>query len=113
MQSGVEAVIPLRTARGQYLYLVVTEQNGKDNPVGEGEHIYINGTGASGADGKRDDPNESAWTSPVSFVQTAPAGPEAPTFVWSKNSSVYHDPNCFVVPAIGAANRREGPTPAG
>lgn len=47
--------------------------------------------------------------SPIWFVQTAAPGPEAATFVWSKNSSVYHDLGCFLVPTIGAANRREGP----
>ena len=104
MQDGQEAVIPFRAARGQYLYLVVTEQNGKDNLVGDGEDILLNGTGASGADGKRDDPNDSAWTSPIWFVQTGTPAPAASTFVWSKNSSIYHDPNCFVVPTIGAAN---------
>jgi hypothetical protein len=113
LQSGQEVTIPFHAARGQYLYLVVTEQSGKDNLIGDGEDIHVNGTGASGADGKRDDPNDSAWTAPIWFVQTGSPAPAPSTFVWSKNSSMYHDPTCFVVPTIGSANRREGPAPAG
>ena len=40
-------------------------------------------------------------------------GSSAERFVWSKNSALFHDPDCFVVKRIGAANRREGPAPDG
>jgi len=107
--SGTLKKIPLSVQRGQYVYIQVTEQKGKDNLVGEGDDIFINATGASGHDGKRDNPNDSAWTSPVWFG-TAPTGG---MFVWSVNSSKYHDPNCWAIESIGAANRRTGPAPAG
>jgi hypothetical protein len=84
----------------RYLYLRILEQGGKDNPKGDGDD--------SDGDGNRDDLDDSAWTSPIWFG-TAPAG----TFVWSINSSVYHDANCWAVKSIGAANRREGPAPDG
>lgn len=52
---------------GEYIYIQVTEQNGKDNPVGDGEDVFHNSTGAPGADGNRDDMNDSAWTTPIWF----------------------------------------------
>ena len=99
-QTGQELNIPFTAGKGKYLYLHVKEQGGKDNPVGDGDDLD--------GDGKRDDLNDSAWTSPVWFdlVQVA-------TFVWSKNSDKYHEPNCWAVKNIGAANRREGPAPEG
>jgi len=51
------------------IYFVVTEQNGKDNPLGDGDDTQINATGKEGTDGKRDDLNDSAWTSPIWFVK--------------------------------------------
>lgn len=52
---------------GEYFYLIVSEQNGRDNLVGDGDDEVNNATGEHGADGLRDDPNHSAWTSPVWF----------------------------------------------
>lgn len=54
---------------GEYIYIRVTEENGKDNPVGEGDDEFNNRTGHSGPDGKRDDMNDSAWTAPIWFVK--------------------------------------------
>lgn len=100
VQSNQQTVIPFMAARGRYLYLRILEQGGKDNPIGDGDD--------SDGDGKRDDLDDSAWTSPIWFGADPPA-----TFVWSVNSSVYHDANCWAVKSIGAANRREGPAPDG
>jgi hypothetical protein len=106
--SGAQLSIPFMAARGRYVYIHVREQGGKDNLLGDGEDTVQNATGDEGSDGKRDDQNDSAWTSPVWFS----AG-QAPTalFVWSKSSEIYHDANCFAVKAIGAANRRDGAAP--
>lgn len=104
--SGSQVTIPFMAARGRYVYLHVREQGGKDNLVGDGEDSELNATGDSGSDGKRDDQNDSAWTSPIWFG-AAPAV----LFVWSKNSEVYHDASCWAVSSIGAANRREGTSP--
>lgn len=105
--ANVEKRIPLHVASGQYLYVQVTEEGGKDNPIGDGEDEINNDTGQPGADGKRDVLNDSAWTTPIWFT-SAQAGPK---FIWSKNSNVYHDAICWVVPSIGQANRREGNSP--
>ncbi len=101
--SGSLVTIPFMAARGRYVYLHVREQGGKDNLIGDGEDSEQNATGDTGSDGKRDDQNDSAWTSPVWFGAAPPA-----IFVWSKNSDIYHDANCWAVKSIGAANRREG-----
>lgn len=58
-------IVPV--AAGEYFYIVVTEQGGKDNPVGDGEDDFDNDSGATGADGRRDDMNDSAWTTPIWF----------------------------------------------
>ena len=97
--------IPLEVEGGQYVYVRVTEENGQDNPIGQGEDVLNNDTDDLEADGKRDDLNDSAWTSPIWF--------ESQVFVWSKNSDLYHDPDCWAVSRIGAANRRSGAAPAG
>ena len=52
---------------GEYFYLVITEQNGKDNAEGDGADEFNNETGEEGADGKRDDMNDHAWTTPIWF----------------------------------------------
>ena len=52
---------------GEYIYLQVTEQNGKDNPVGDGVDVFDTSSGAAGSDGNRDDMNDSAWTTPIWF----------------------------------------------
>ena len=52
---------------GEYIYVKVTEQDGKDNPVGDGVDEFINETGAVGSDGQRDDMNDRAWTTPIWF----------------------------------------------
>jgi hypothetical protein len=52
---------------GEYCYLVITEQNGKDNAKGEGVDEIDNETGEPHADGKRDDMNDRAWTAPIWF----------------------------------------------
>ena len=103
--SGAVERIPLAVEGGQYVYIRVTEENGQDNLIGEGEDVVNNDTGDLEADGKRDDSNDSAWTSPIWF--------ESQVFVWSKNSDLYHDPDCWAVSRIGAANRRSGAAPAG
>ena len=66
---------------------------------------FDNTTGAPGADGLRDDMNDSAWTSPIWFVG------QQLSFIWSISSNLYHDVRCWAVERIGAANRREGATP--
>ncbi len=104
--SAAQVSIPFMAARGRYVYLHVRELDGKDNPIGDGEDSVDNTTGITGSDGKRDDLGDSAWTSPVWFGAAPPA-----VFVWSKNSDVYHDANCWAVKSIGAANRREGAAP--
>lgn len=73
--------------------------------MGDGEDSVRNTTGTGSTDGKRDDLNDSAWTAPVWFA--APPG----DFVWSKNSGLYHDADCFVVANIASANRQSGPAP--
>ncbi len=54
---------------GDYVFIKVTEENGKDNPEGDGEDEFDNETGDLVADGKRDDMNDSAWTTPIWFVE--------------------------------------------
>lgn len=110
--SGQMRTIPVVVSPGQYIYISVTEQSGKDNPVGDGEDVQNNQTGQPGADGARDDMNDAAWTSPVWFVK-ADQPPVAAEFIWSVNSNLYHDPDCWAVKTIGAANKRSGPAPAG
>lgn len=47
---------------GEYIFLEVTEQEGKDNPVGDGideEEPFS----------QRDNLNDSAWTSPIWFTR--------------------------------------------
>ncbi|MCZ6652072.1 MAG: CehA/McbA family metallohydrolase [Planctomycetota bacterium] len=85
---------------GEYIFIQVTEEGGKDNPIGDGEDDEL-------PEG-RDDLNDSAWTTPVWFTAHSDTN-----FVWSRNSSLYHDHNCWAVQRIGAANRREGPSPSG
>jgi hypothetical protein len=110
VQDGVATQVPMTVTAGEYLFLEVSELKGKDNPVGEGEDVLTATTGAHAADGKRDDLNDQAWTTPVWFEASA-AGPAS--FVWSKNSNLYHDQHCWAVKQIGSANRREGTPPAG
>lgn len=112
VRSGQLRTIPAVVKPGQYLYISVTEQGGKDNPVGDGEDVQDNQTGQPGADGARDDMNDSAWTSPVWFVK-ADEVPVAVEFIWSVNSNLYHDPDCWAVKTIGSANKRSGPAPVG
>jgi hypothetical protein len=108
-QPGVTAGqlcrIPAMVVPGEYIFLQVTEENGKDNLVGEGEDEYNNLTGQHGQDGKRDDLNDSAWTTPIWF--TSPGT----SYVWSVRSKLYHDPDCWAVSRIGAANRRTDTNP--
>lgn len=85
---------------GEYLFLEVLETGGKDNPIGDGEDTEL-------PRGERDDLNDSAWTSPLWFTYD----PNAGQFVWSKNSRLYHDENCWAAQRIGAANRQQGPRP--
>lgn len=99
----------IQVSPGQYVLIGVSEEKGKDNPLGDGDDEQNNSTGADGADGKRDDMNDSAWTSPIWFSHGS--SDASPTFVWSKNSELYHDANCRSVDRIGQANRREGAQP--
>ena len=100
--------IPIRAVVGGYAYLRITEENGKDNPVGDGPDEVNNATGAPQADGKRDNLNDKAWTAPIWF--SAGGGDQ---FVWSASPSshVYHDANCWAAKRIGEANRRSGSQP--
>jgi hypothetical protein len=107
--SGQTLSIPYMAARGRYLYLHVTEQNGKDNPFGDDRGADDQVLGGKDETTRRLDMNDSAWTSPVWFG--APAA--VAQFVWSKSSDVYHDPSCWVVKSIGSANKKEGPAPEG
>lgn len=109
--GGAAGDLPFSAQAGSYVFLEVVEQNGKDNPVGDGEDNDINATGLPGQDGQRDDLRDTAWTSPVWF--TLGTAPVVATFVWSVNSTKYHDPTCWAVAQIGSANRREGSAPAG
>lgn len=95
---------PMKVLAGQYVYAFVTEEGGKDNPIGDGEDVVDNSTGIEGSDKKRDDLNDSAWTAPIWFIA------ETDKFVWSKNSSVYHDASCPLANNIKKANRRSGNT---
>ena len=54
---------------GEYLYLRVTEQGGRDNGIGQGDDLSNNATGADVPDGLRDDLNDQAWTSPIWFIE--------------------------------------------
>lgn len=100
---------PLQVSPGQYVFIEVTEENGKDNLEGDGEDEVDNATGEHGADGKRDDLNDSAWTTPIWFSEGSAA--TEPAFVWSKRSDMYHDANCWAVARIGQANRQSAATP--
>ena len=105
--NGNTLEISLPVVDGEYILIEVTEQEGKDNPVGDGED-EVGEDGSDGEDGKRDDLNDSAWTSPIWFVL---AEATQPAFVWSRRSAVYHDHDCWAVARIGDANRREGNAP--
>jgi hypothetical protein len=83
---------------GEYIFVEVTEEDGKDNPIGDGED--------DDPPVGRDDLNDSAWTTPIWFSDES-----SELFVWSRNSSLYHDHDCWAVDRIGAANRREGSEP--
>lgn len=67
--AGTLTAIPLEVVRGEYVFLEVVEEGGKDNPVGDGADEVINETGAAGSDKKRDNLNDTAWTSPIWFVE--------------------------------------------
>lgn len=95
----------LNVVAGEYIYLQITEQNGKDNPIGEGDDEIINNSGSHGSDNKRDDMNDNAWTSPIWFTL------EQSQYVWSKKSNVYHDSDCWAASRIGSANRRQDAIP--
>lgn len=99
---------PLQVSPGQYVFIEVTEENGADNPEGDGDDESDHTSGADMPDGQRDNLNDSAWTSPVWFSQAAPT---TPAFVWSKNSGLYHDATCWAVAQIGQANRQTGAMP--
>lgn len=99
-KAGETTRIEVPVVVGEYIFLEIVEQNGKDNPIGEGEDVEA-------PFGERDNMNDSAWTTPVWFTGQAAGA----AFVWSKNSKIYHDPNCWAVKRIGTANRREGPAP--
>ncbi|MCH7720670.1 MAG: CehA/McbA family metallohydrolase [Planctomycetes bacterium] len=101
-RAGETTRIEVPVVVGEYIFLEIVEQNGKDNPVGDGEDVE------EPLD-ERDNMNDSAWVTPVWFTGQAAGA----AFVWSKNSKIYHDPNCWAVKRIGAANRREGSAPAG
>ncbi len=100
--------VDLPVVAGEYFYLEVRELGGTDNPTGQGAD-EIKADGSDGPDGIRDDLNDSAWTSPI-WLALAPSGSP---FVWSINSNIYHDSDCWATKRIGAANRRSGEAPEG
>jgi hypothetical protein len=69
VKSGQTRTIDVPASAGEYFYLVVTEMNGKDNPLGDGADESDNETGEDVSDGKRDDMNDSAWTAPIWFAR--------------------------------------------
>ena len=80
IQCEMVRTIPLSVEAGQYIYVEVTEENGQDNPLGDGDDETNNDTGAAGADGKRDNMNDSAWTSPIwCFGLSSLSGPRSTT----------------------------------
>lgn len=107
LKGNVEHNIPFTISPNTYLFVQVTEENGKDNPVGDGEDEFKNESGDNGSDGKRDNMNDSAWASPIWFDSAS----LDVIFVWSTKSSLYHDKNCWAVKRIGQANYRENNTP--
>jgi hypothetical protein len=54
-----------RVNAGEYIYLAITEHNGNDNPERDGTDEFNNEMGGEGADGKRDNRNDLAWTTPI------------------------------------------------
>lgn len=101
--TGQEYRARIPVVAGEYFYLHVAEQHGKDNLAGQGDD--------ADGDGKRDDANDQAWTAPVWFLRSSSPPPSPAPYVWSKGSKVYHDANCYIVPRIGVANRRTGADP--
>jgi hypothetical protein len=105
VKENTETRIPITVAAGEYIYLEVKEENGKDNPVGDGGDEFNNATGEIGSDNKRDDLNDSAWTAPIWFAKQ-----QSGRFVWSRRSSLYHDRDCWAVKLIGKGNRVDSNT---
>ncbi|NKB39025.1 MAG: hypothetical protein GKR93_17980 [Gammaproteobacteria bacterium] len=54
---------------GEYIYIRVREEGGQDNLLGDGEDVLNNETGVHKKDGKRDNMNDTAWTSPIWFTK--------------------------------------------
>lgn len=69
IKAGVLREISVPVVPGEYIFLRVTEENGQDNPIGDGSDEYNNKTGKKGSDGKRDNMNDSAWTAPIWFTE--------------------------------------------
>lgn len=67
LRSSKEIRLRTSVVDGEYLYLKVCEQNGSDNPVGDGTDRNSNRTGKNGPDGLRDDLDDCAWTTPIWF----------------------------------------------
>lgn len=114
--SGELVEIPLTVVDGEYIYLHVTEQNGKDNPIGDGEDIFRNGTNRREADGLRDDMNDSAWTSPIWFARpsanlTATAAGSRNRYAWGAGAHLFHDADCWAAALIGEARRKSANAP--
>ena len=64
--SGVvELVVPV--VAGEYFFVKVTEKNGSDNPIGD-EEMPESKSGATPAEGNREQMNDSAWTAPIWFT---------------------------------------------
>jgi hypothetical protein len=102
----LEVEVPV--VAGEYFYLEVHELGGTDNPTGQGVD-ETSTDGSDGSDGIRDDLNDSAWTSPI-WLALAPSGSP---FVWSINSKIYHNSDCWAAKRIGAVNLRIGEAPEG
>lgn len=69
LAAGVTHRFEVPVLAGEYLYLRVTEQGGRDNGIGQGDDLSNNATGADVPDGLRDDLNDQAWTSPIWFIE--------------------------------------------
>lgn len=67
LESHEETKHRVTVRDGGYLYLRIHETNGRDNPIGDGADETNNGSGHAGADGLRDDLDDSAWTTPIWF----------------------------------------------
>jgi hypothetical protein len=94
VQADTLTALPESVRPGQYLFLSSLKRMGMTTPS-EKVAMTMNNSTDRWADGKRDNMNDSAWTTPVWF-----AG-QTQGFVWSINSDKYHDANCWPLRQLG------------